>query len=74
VRGDASTNQAENFFSQLNERSIDGTHHNVSVQHLARYFVEVDFRYTHRKDTEVARMTRLVQRVTGRRLADVKAH
>lgn len=31
-----STNQAENFFSQL-KRSIDGTHHNVSVQHLPRY-------------------------------------
>jgi hypothetical protein len=33
VRGDVSTNQAENFFSQL-KRSIDGTHHHVSTVHL----------------------------------------
>lgn len=35
VRGDVSTNKAENFFSQL-KRSIDGTHHHVSVEHLSR--------------------------------------
>jgi hypothetical protein len=36
VRGDVSTNQAENFFSQL-KRSIDGTHNHVLVDHLHRY-------------------------------------
>ena len=30
VRGDVTTNQAENFFSQL-KRSIDGTHHRLKV-------------------------------------------
>jgi len=71
VRGDVSTNQAENFFSQL-KRSIDETHHNVSVQHLPRDLAEFDFRYTHRKDTDAERMTRVVQSVTGRRLTYVK--
>ena len=30
------TNKAENFFSQL-KRSLDGTHHHVSPEHLQRY-------------------------------------
>jgi hypothetical protein len=36
VRGTVSTNMADGYFSQL-KRSIDGTHHHVSVQHLPRY-------------------------------------
>ena len=67
VRGDVSTNQAENFFSQL-KRSIDGTHHHVSVDHLPRYLAEFGFRYTYRKESDSQRMARLVQRVGGRRL------
>jgi transposase-like protein len=39
VRGDVTTNQAENFFSQL-KRSLDGTHHHVSREHLHRYLAE----------------------------------
>jgi len=67
VRGDVSTNQAENYFSQL-KRSLDGTHHHVSVEHLPRYLAEFDFRYTHRKESDTARMSRLIGRVAGRRL------
>jgi transposase-like protein len=67
VRGDVTTNQAENFFSQL-KRSIDGTHHHVSVPHLQRYLSEFEFRYTYRKDTDTERMARLVGRVHGRRI------
>jgi transposase-like protein len=67
ARGDVSTNQAENFFSQL-KRSIDGTHHHVSVDHLPRYLAEFSFRYTYRKESDSQRMARLVQRVGGRRL------
>jgi transposase-like protein len=67
VRGDVSTNQAENFFSQL-KRSIDGTHHHVSVDHLPRYLAEFAFRYSYRKDTDTERMTRLIGRAGGRRL------
>jgi len=67
VRGDVSTNQIENFFSQL-KRSIDGTHHHVSVDHLHRYLNEFAFRYTFRKESDTERMARLVGRVSGRRL------
>jgi transposase-like protein len=67
VRGEVSTNQAENFFSQL-KRSLDGTHHHVSVDHLQRYLNEFDFRYTHRKETDTDRMRRIVGQVYGKRL------
>lgn len=33
VRDGISTNEAESFFAQF-KRSLDGTHHNVSEQHL----------------------------------------
>ena len=36
ARGNIGTNLAEGYFSQL-KRSIDGTHHRVSVQHLPRF-------------------------------------
>ena len=68
VRGDVSTNQAENYFSQL-KRSIDGTHHHVSREHLQRYLDEFDFRYTTRKLNDTQRVNRLMGQVAGRRLA-----
>lgn len=61
------TNRAENFFSQL-KRSIDGTHHHVSREHLARYLAEFDFRYSTRDESDTERMSRLAGRVGGRRL------
>jgi transposase-like protein len=67
ARGDVSTNQAENFFSQL-KRSVDGTHHHVTVDHLQRYLDEFAFRYTHRTISDSERMARLVGQVHGRRL------
>src|SRR5206468_673162 len=36
VRGDVTTNKVENYFGQL-KRSIDGTFHQVSHEHLGRY-------------------------------------
>ena len=68
VRGDVTANHAEGYFSQL-KRSIDGTHHHVSQEHLGRYLAEFDFRYTTRKETDTDRMGRLVGQVGGRRLA-----
>lgn len=47
IRGKFTARQVENYFSQL-KRSIDGTHHHVSVPHLPRYLAEFDFRYTYR--------------------------
>lgn len=62
------SNQAENFFSQL-KRSIDGTHHHVSVEHLPRYLAEFDFRHSTRALSDTARLERLMGQVAGRRLS-----
>lgn len=67
VNGEVSSNKAENYFSQL-KRSIDGTHHHVSVEHLPRYLAEFDFRYSTRKMTDTGRMGMLVSQTAGRRL------
>lgn len=67
VRGDVTTNHAEGYFSQL-KRSIDGTHHHVSREHLQRYLSEFDFRYTTRSLSDSARMVRLFGQVAGKRL------
>jgi polyhydroxyalkanoate synthesis regulator phasin len=67
VRGDVSTNRAENFFSQL-KRSIDGTHHHVSHEHLDRYLSEFTFRHTTRKSSDTERVSLLGQQVGGKRL------
>jgi hypothetical protein len=67
VRGDVTTNQAENYFSQL-KRSLDGTHHHVSREHLHRYLAEFDFRHSTRDLSDGERMQRIVGRAGGRRL------
>ncbi len=68
VRGDVTTNHAEGYFSQL-KRSLDGTHHRISVEHLPRYLAEFDYRYSTREATDKERMGDLLHRVGGRRLA-----
>lgn len=67
VRGTVTTNHAEGYFSQL-KRSLDGTHHHVSVEHLSRYLAEFDFRYSTRKVTDADRMRTMLSRAGGRRL------
>lgn len=67
VRGDVSTNQAEGFFSQL-KRSIDGTHHRVSREHLHRYLGEFDMRYSTRKSNDQERMDFIIGQADGVRL------
>lgn len=59
---------AEGYFSQL-KRSLDGTHHHVSVEHLPRYLAEFDFRYTTRKLSDSARMQQMIDQTGGRRLS-----
>ncbi len=61
------TNRAEGYFSQL-KRSIDGTHHHVSREHLHRYVTEHDFRYSTCKMSDSARMQRIMEQTEGRRL------
>lgn len=67
VRGDITTNHVEDFFSQL-KRSLDGTHHHVSVEHLSRYLSEFEYRYSTRDLNDTERMGNLLDRVGGRRL------
>jgi len=65
--GGAGTNLAEGFFSQL-KRSIDGTHHHVSREHLHRYLAQMDFMYSNCRDSDSSRMRALVSNVEGRTL------
>jgi transposase-like protein len=68
VRGDVTTNHVEGYFSQL-KRSLDGTHHHVTVKHLPRYLAEFDFRYSTRKASDSTRTQTLISRVGDRRLS-----
>jgi transposase-like protein len=65
--GGVTTNMAEGYFSQL-KRSIDGTHHHVSKEHLDRYLAQFDFLYTLCKLTDSLRMRALIRNAGGRRL------
>lgn len=67
VRGDVTSNPAESHFSQL-KRSLDGTHHHVSPEHLHRYLAEFDYRYNTRKLSDSARLERMMNQTAGRRL------
>jgi len=67
VRGDVSTNMAESFFAQF-KRSVDGTFHNVSRQHLSRYADEFAFRWNTSKMTDAQRVQALIDNTPGRRL------
>ncbi len=57
---DIHTNSVEGFWSQL-KRSIDGTYHHVTAEHLQEYADEYSFRYSHRKDEEPMFKTMLAQ-------------
>lgn len=59
------TNAVEGFFSQV-KRSIDGTHHHVSVEHLNRYLGEFDFRYSTRRMSDLERTAELAGKMTCR--------
>ncbi len=67
TRGNISTNLNEGFHSQL-KRSLDGTHHHVSVEHLQRYLNQFSWLYTNCKATDSDRMRKLLGNVQGRRL------
>jgi len=61
------TNKAENFFSQL-KRSISGTHHNISPEHVHRYLSEFAYRHSTHTLTDTERMVRLMGQVHGKRV------
>lgn len=66
-RRTVSTNAVEGFFGNA-KRSLDGTHHNVSKQHLHLYMAELDFKYNTRKVTDGERTARGIGRIEGKRL------
>ncbi|MDA8039848.1 MAG: IS1595 family transposase [Actinomycetota bacterium] len=64
VNGPVSTNRLEGYFAQL-KRSLDGTHHHVSREHLPRYLAEFDFRYSTCSLSDAQRMSVLLGRADG---------
>jgi transposase-like protein len=76
VRGDASTNAAENYFSVL-KRGIYGIYQHVSEEHLHRYLAEFDFRHNNRMALgidDVERANRALRGVVGKRLTYRTTH
>lgn len=61
------TNTVEGFFGQL-KRSLTGTFHHVSADHLHRYMHEFDLRYSTRKQADGVRVSRVIEQAGGRRL------
>ena len=73
VRKDAPwvhTNTVEGYYS-IFKRGMKGVYQHASRQHLHRYCIEFDFRYTNRSKLgvdDVARFTKIVEGVKGQRL------
>jgi transposase-like protein len=70
VRGDASTNTIEGFFSVF-KRGMTGIYQHCSSEHLHRYLSEFDFRYNHRAAldvTDVERADKMLEGIVGKRL------
>jgi transposase-like protein len=67
VRGTASTNTVEGYFSLL-KRGLTGTYHHVSPRHLHRYLDEFNFRYNARKEDDATRNFFALKRTEGKRL------
>ncbi|MGD9967353.1 MAG: IS1595 family transposase [Hyphomonadaceae bacterium] len=70
VRGDASTNTVEGYFSVL-KRGLTGTYHAVSEAHLHRYLAEFCFRYSNRQKLgidDVSRAEIALKGFKGKRL------
>ena len=54
VRGDAGTQNIDNFWSML-KRGVVGTYHKVSAKYLPMYLAEFQFRYNARRDPDIFR-------------------
>lgn len=67
VRGEATTNSVESFFSRL-KRQLYGTHHAVSKKHLHRYVAEVAFKHNTRKLDDGERVREALSMVEGKRM------
>lgn len=70
VRGIASTNTIEGFFS-IFKRGMKGIYQQCGEQHLQRYLTEFDFRYSNRARLgvdDIERTARIVRGIVGKRL------
>jgi len=67
VRGDVHTNTAENFFSRV-KRSLNGTFHAVSPEHLHRYVAQWEFLHNSRELCDGERVVALMRKADGKRL------
>lgn len=67
VRGEASTNTVEGYFSLL-KRGLTGTYHHVSPRHLHRYLDEFNFRYNARSADDAVRNLTALKATEGKRL------
>lgn len=67
VRGTASTNTVEGYFSLL-KRGLTGTYHHVSARHLHRYLDEFNFRYNARTVSDAMRNHGAIRATEGKRL------
>lgn len=67
VRGEASTNTVEGYFSLL-KRGLTGTYHHVSPRHLHRYLDEFNFRYNARAENDAIRNLGALRATEGKRL------
>jgi transposase-like protein len=67
VRGEASTNTVEGYFSLL-KRGLTGTYHHVSPRHLHRYLDEFNFRYNGRSVDDAIRNHGAIRATEGKRL------
>lgn len=64
---DIHTNTIEGYFSIL-KRGLDGIYQHVMSHHLKRYITEFDFRYSHRKVTDIERFNIALRMSEGKRL------
>jgi transposase-like protein len=67
VRGEASTNTVEGYFSLL-KRGLTSTYHHVSTHHLHRYLDEFNFRYNARTVSDAIRNHDAIRATEGKRL------
>ena len=65
VRGEASTNTVEGYFSLL-KRGLTGTYHHVSQKHLHRYLDEFNFRYNARTVNDAIRNHGAIRATEGK--------
>jgi transposase-like protein len=75
ARGPVNTNTVEGYFSLL-KRSIIGTYHHISPQHMDRYLSELDFRYSRRHVPDGDRTQAAIRMAEGKRLTyrDTQRH